>query len=134
VNEHEQAFVQEFILLHRRDRYIQLFGSSKKRSKLRDRLAHALVRDLDPRHVYDERAMPDAVAKELSRRLRRAGELEAPCYVMSEDVTLDEQDMTLGQAEKDWDTLSAIVISVLPGKLAFYRPERPSKNYVLLKG
>jgi len=92
-------------------------------------MAHALVDDLDSRYVHDESSLPEDVAKEVRHLLGQARE----CYIMSEDRTLDGHEMTLGQAEAKWDALVAIMISVVPGKLVYYRPERPSKNYVLLK-
>jgi hypothetical protein len=133
VNEHEQAFVQEFVLSQRRNRYIHLLSSAKKRRTFRNRMAHALVGDLDSRFLYDEDALPDDAKKRIDRLLNQFGRSSAPCHTMCEVEMLDGQDLTLGEAEAKWDFLSGLIISVVPGKLIYYRPERPNKNYVLLK-
>jgi hypothetical protein len=108
-------------------------SSPKQRSKFSNRIDHALIRDLDSRFLYYQDALPDDKAKRIRRLLGRAGQLQAQCHVMSSDGTIDGQDMSLGQAEAEWDWQAGILISVVPGKLVYYRPERPSKNYVLLK-
>lgn len=133
VNEHEQAFVQELVLPHRRDKYLHLMSSAKHRSKFRNRIAHALIRDLDSRFLYDEDKLPDEAVKKIHRLLGQVASLKAQCYIVCEDEILDGEEMTLGQAEARWDALCGIIISVVPGKLVYYRPERPGKNYVLLK-
>jgi hypothetical protein len=40
---------------------------------------------------------------------------------------------TRAEAEARWDALCGILISVVPGKLVVYRPERPNDNYLLFK-
>ena len=132
MNEHEQAFVKEFISTPRRDRYAGLLSSEKRRSIFRNRIAHALVRDLDARYLFEEDNLAPGTADTI-RRLIQAKEKNSLCLVMCEDTALDGQEMTLEEAERQWDSLCGIVISVVPGKLVYYRPERPSSNYVLLK-
>jgi hypothetical protein len=108
-------------------------SSTKQRSKFRNRIAHALIDDLDSRFVYDEDSIPDDAVKKLHPLLVQVGKLRAQCYIMCEVETLDRQQMTLERAEAEWDSLSGIIISVVPGRLIYYRPERPSTNYVLFK-
>jgi hypothetical protein len=133
MNEHERAFVKEFITPRRRDRYFQLLSAVKRRGKFRNRIAHALVLDLDSRYLHEEDDLAENIANTIRHLLERAGHANASCYVMCENATLDAQEMTLGKAEAEWDALCGIIISVVPGNLVYYRPERPGKNYVLLK-
>jgi hypothetical protein len=133
MNLHEQALVTEFISAHRRDRYLLLLSSAKRRGTFRNRIAHALLWDLDARYLHEENNLATNLANAIQRLLERAGKANAPCHVMCEDTALDGQEMTLGEAEQRCNGLCGIIISVVPGKLVYYRPEPPSKNYVLLK-
>jgi len=132
MNEHEQAFVKEFISPQRRDRYIGFFSSTKRRSKFRNRIAHALLRDLDARYLFEEDKLVLTTANAV-RHLLQSKQRNTRCYVMCEDTALDGQEMTLEEAERQWDSLCGIIISIVPGKLVYYRPERPSENFILLK-
>jgi hypothetical protein len=133
MNEHEQAFVAAFVLSERRERYFSLLSSVKRRAKFRLRIAHHLVHDLDSRYLYSEDNLPEEVSIKIRRLLEHLGQLSVTSYIMCEDSALDGQEMTLGKAEAEWDALCGIIISVIPGKLVYYRPERPNENYVLLK-
>ena len=132
MNEHEKAFVNEFISAQRRERYFGFLASNKRRKILRNRIAHALFHDLDARYVYEENNLTADTANTI-QRLLKASEENPLCYVMCEDQALDGQELTPYEAERRWGALSGIVISVVPGQLVYYRPERPSDNYVLLK-
>jgi hypothetical protein len=131
MNEHEQAFIASFVSSARRERYFHLLSSAKQRTKFRFRMAHALARDLDARYLYVEDQLPPDVSDLIRRLLKQVGGLNAQCYIMCENIPLDGQEATIAGAERQWDSLSAIIISVVPGALAYYRPERPNKNYVL---
>jgi hypothetical protein len=133
VNQHEQAFVTEFISSARRDRFILLLSSPKQRRKFRDRIAHALIHDLDPRYAHHEGSLPANLAGKIDRLFRKVDQSGARCSVMCEDESLDGREMTFAEAEARWDALCGILISVVPGKLVVYRPERPNDNYLLFK-
>ncbi len=94
-------------------------------------MTHALARDLDAKYLYVEDELPSDVSDLIRRLFKQVGGINACCYIMSENIPLDGQVTTLVKAEGQWDSLSAIIISVVPGRLVYYRPERPNKNYVL---
>jgi len=134
MNEHEKQFVASFVVSKRRERFFAFFSSPKKRAKLIGRLAHTLLNDLDERYVYVEDKLPKSEADRIRRLAQSVNGTGRECYVLAEQQELDGKELSFDQAQSDWDKLSAIIISVIPGKLAFYRPERPSDNYVLLRG
>jgi hypothetical protein len=131
MNEHEQGFVARFVSSPRRERYFHLLSSAKQPTKFHLRTAHALGRDLDARYLYVEDELLPDVSNLIRRLLDQVGGLNAKCYIICENIPLDGQQTTLAEAERQWDSLSAIIISVVPGKLVYYRPERPSENYIL---
>lgn len=128
MNEHESAFVNAFVLSNRRARYLSLLDSGKGQSKFRDRLSGALLRDLDRRYLFKD----EDVASGAATLIRELGG-NPVSFVWAEDPDLHRKFMTLDAAMSSWDSLSGIVISILPGRLAYYRPERFSSNYTLFR-
>jgi hypothetical protein len=133
MNEHERAFVVSFMLPKRKERYLGFLSSHKHRSKFIGRMAHKLLDDLDERYVREQEKLSKTEAERIQHLIYAADESGRVCYVVSEQPELDGKEMSFDQAQSGWDQSSAIIISVIPGKLAFYRPERPSEDYVLLR-
>lgn len=132
MNEHEQAFVKKFISAQRQDRYFSLLSSARRRSKFRNRISHALFFDLDRRYLYEVNDLAPDITDSIRHLLSGNGS-ESLCHVMCDDADLDGKEMTFEEAECQWDALCGIIISIVPGQLVYYRPERPNKNYVLLR-
>lgn len=114
------------------ERYVGLLMSPKRRGIFRDRICHALIHDLDPRYVFLENELPEEISRSV-RSVMAKVPADSKCSVMSEYSDLDGLEMTLDEAERRWDAMSAILISVVPGQLVYYRPEPISQNYILFK-
>lgn len=119
--EHLEALIESFVVPERRDRYLFLARTPKRRTELTNRLAH--WRDFDARRATtlptEAQASPAAVTRFLTAR-------GAPpsCYVLSEWRDYDGQVMPLA------DAAAAIVgrgmgtvLSCIPGRLAYYESE-----------
>ena len=118
---HLEALIEAFVLPERRDRYLFLARTPKRRTELTNRLAH--WRDFAPHRAAalprDAHASPAAVARFLETQ-------GAPrsCYVLSEAREYDGRVMPLV------DAAAAVVgrgmgsvLSCIPGRLAYYESE-----------
>lgn len=126
MNEHEHAFVTAFIVAERRERYLTLLSNPKRRAKILNRLNHHLDfnRSLATELGYGS---PDSLAEFLE-----AKGAKATCYVIADNRKLDGQELPL--AEACWHAFTdgfGIVLSCVPGQLAFYRPEAPGPGFIL---
>jgi hypothetical protein len=115
--EHEAEFVRAFIIPKRRERWSSL-SNPKRRSKLLGRLDHHAALDLDPRYqlqlVEDADRLLEAVISQLTPR--------RGCHFIggrSDGMTMDLHD-ALRQAS-GWQL--GTIISVDPGRFAYYEPE-----------
>jgi hypothetical protein len=128
VEQHEEAFVNAFILREKRPRYRQFLASGKRRPEVLDRLNHGPDIDWTTAAVVppDQRS---AAAVETLLRQRGAG---ATCHVIADGLELDGRQAPLGQAlavavDHQW----AVVLSCVPGHLAFYKEEAPGNWWLL---
>ncbi|MDO9026356.1 MAG: hypothetical protein Q7U87_00590 [bacterium] len=125
---HEEPFVTAFIVKDKKQRYLELFKTTKGRIKVNKCLAHNP--DIDNRYMFkvpNSEQTPDKIFKLLKSK-------NAPeyCHVISEDTTIDNMDLLL----KDALFLilgkgSGTIISCIPGKLAYYEGEDPQERYIL---
>lgn len=115
VRVHEEAFVASFIVHERRERYLSQLRSIKKRAAFLDRLNHRFVHDLDSRFIAASPSLPETSDATM-------------CCVMASESKFDRQLVTPEVVEEL--LLSAnfgIVVSFIPGKLAVYKDEVPSR-------
>ena len=129
VNEHEIGFVSSFIIPERRERYLSLLCNPKRRGKLLDRLNHA--QDIDLSHA--RQMPPGCLGKSVVILLESMGASES-CYVIADASEMDGQTLPLGEAL--WRTSVhgfGVVLSLVPGRLCFYKPESPTPGYILEK-
>jgi hypothetical protein len=126
-NEHEIGFVSSFVIRERWDRYLALLGNPKRRGKLLNRLNHA--QDIDPSLA---RPVPlGCVAESLAVLLEKLGAGET-CYVIADASDMDGRTLPLREAL--WRVSVhgfGVVVSCLPGRLCFYKPESPTPGFIL---
>ncbi len=127
MNEHEVAFVMAFIIRERHERYLSLLGNPKRRSKLLNRLNHA--QDID---FSLARQMPPACSGEsLAGLLKRLGAGDT-CHVIADSSEMDGHTLPLREALWRASCLGfGVVLSCLPGRLCFYKPESPTPGFIL---
>jgi hypothetical protein len=125
---HEEAIVRTFFARSKRDRFVTLLGSPKKkgRQKALNDLNHFY--GFDPRFVTELPSNADVLAILQSRG--------APenCYVVSDVLALDGREMLLAEALKaaeleGWGT----IIGCIPGQLAYYHGEEGEQRLLLEK-
>ncbi len=129
VNEHEIGFVSSFIIPERRERYLSLLGNRKRRGKLLNRLNHS--QDVDQSLARPVQSSCDA--ESLAVLLEKLGAGET-CYVIADASDMDGQTMNLREAV--WRASVhgfGVVVSCLPGRLCFYKPESPTSGFILEK-
>ncbi len=127
VNEHEIGFVSSFIIPERRERYLSLLGNPKRRGKVLDRLNHS--QDID--FSLARPVPPGCVGESLAALLKQMGASET-CHVIADASEMDGQTMELTEAL--WRASVhgfGVVLSCLPGRLCFYKPESPTTGYIL---
>jgi hypothetical protein len=124
----EAAFVRAFILPERQDRWLSGLGSKKHREKMLHRLADS--RDLRPDRMTPlSRALSSSEA--IWKHLAALG-ANGPCHVISEIAELDGQDLPAQQAlEGCVGAGLGTVLSLIPGRLAYFEEEDPRKRWVL---
>ena len=120
-DQHLEALINAFVVPERRDRYLFLARTPRRRGELTNRLAH--WRDFDARRATalppEARTSPAAVAAFLA-----AHGAPNSCYVLSELREYDGQAMPLADA-----TAAVVgrgmgtVLSCIPGRLAYYESE-----------
>jgi hypothetical protein len=128
MSEHEAAFVRAFILPERQDRWLSGLASAKHREKMLHRLADA--RDLRADRMTPlEPALASGEA--LWKHLARLG-APGSCHVISEIEDLDGRDLPAVEAlEECVGTGLGTVLSLIPGRLAYFEEENPRKRWIL---
>lgn len=126
----EATFVKTFIARDRRERWLVLLSSEKKRHKLLARLPHIFDVDLDPRFVHNENDLAPDIAAQVDKVLRdwRKANLNQLCYILAPCSERDGQMMELSKVETDYSLTYGAVVIVIPDKLAYYRTERSNIN------
>ena len=128
LNEHEEAFVRAFIVKDKRARYRQLLQIPKRRRELLDRLNHSPDINFSlATHIPFGHYSVDAVMDLLKRK--GAGET---CYLMADESEYDGRELPLKVAVEyairhPW----GIILSCVPGCLAYYKMEEIGSAYLL---
>jgi hypothetical protein len=127
--EHEIGFISSFIIPKRRERYLSLLGNLKRRGKVLNRLNHSQDVDLS----LARQVPPGCIGESLAILLEQRGAGET-CYVIADASDMDGQTMNLREAL--WQSSVhgfGVVVSCLPGRLCFYKPESPTTGFILEK-
>ena len=126
--DHEQAFVHAFIEKSKQARYLQKLASPKHRRDFLSRLHHNL--DYDPR--FAAQVPPsEQTADLIYARLRELGAPEH-CHTIAAGSDLDGRKLPLREALGNVIGMGdGIVLSCVPGKLAYYESEDTNGRYIL---
>jgi hypothetical protein len=116
---HEEGAVK-FIDPRRQERYLGFLSNPKRREKFLGELAHCKA--LDPKWVVaimPNQQNPSSIANLLVSRGAPAN-----CWIISENSTLDAQEMELVKAlEETIGQDMGTFLSCIPGKLAYFENE-----------
>ena len=123
---HEEEVIKAFILPDRRERYLELLTTPKKRAKFIAQLPH--FKHLNPKFAFSipgkESNLPSLM------KLLAAKGAGPTCWVISEDRKLDGREMDLETALKETvGYRMGTIISCIPGKLAYFEDEED--RYIL---
>ena len=123
---HAEALIATFVKRNKRDRYREMLSDSEHRRKFTSKLAH--FDDFDPQYrlpFESSKLFADNIARELVKR-----KSPSVVYLISEDPTLDQQELPLGEAlTKVVGRGMGTVVSCIPGRLAFVETE--DERYIL---
>jgi len=125
---HEEAFVKAFLLSEKRARWAQYLGNAKRRKEVLHQLNHNLP--YAPALATEVPGQQDFPG-ELERLLKEKG-AGPTCHVIVDGLKIDGRELPLSEA------LHAIclnpfgaVLSCIPGRLAYYKPESPGPGIIL---
>ncbi|MDQ2798906.1 MAG: hypothetical protein M3Y13_04600 [Armatimonadota bacterium] len=122
----EEAFVHAFIVPDKRERYLQILASPRRREKVLRLLYHSL--DLIPARTTSI-ANRDHGIEPVEKLLRSKG-AGSMCYLISPERELDQKEMALREALETLITQDGVaIVCCLPGRLAYYKAEL--SQYVL---
>ncbi len=128
--DHETAFVKAFIKREKWARYLQLLANRKRREEILIRLDHKL--DYLPTfavEVPDDQDYPEPL-----ERLLRARGAPATCHVIANGLRIDGCEVSILEALNTVCMhMYGSVLSCIPGRLAYYRPEAPGHGVILAK-
>jgi hypothetical protein len=127
---HEEAFVHTFIIKTKQDRYLLKLASARHRRTFLSRLHHNL--DYVPQLA---RTIP--AEKQSSRQifalLRGLGAPDT-CHVIAANSELDGKELPLDEAlNAVVGDGNGVVLSCIPGQLAYYESEEQNGRFILEK-
>jgi hypothetical protein len=121
LNDHEEKFVQSFVVKSKSERIAVLLASHKRRKDFLKTLSH--FGDLEPKYAKCIPATQAHSPEEWLRLLRSKGAPEL-CWIISEDAKLDGREENLGDALRQ--TIGhgmGTVLSCVPGRLGYFEDE-----------
>ena len=126
--DHEAAFVEGFIASAKQARWAQFLSNPKRRKEILNQLNHNLpyIQDLGS-EVPGKQDFP----AELERLLKAKG-AGPTCHVIVDGLKIDGRELPLAEAltEVCMHEFGA-VLSCIPGRLAYYKPESPNRGVIL---
>jgi len=124
----ERALIESFVVPWKRERYVEMLTSPKRRKKFLRGLYH--FPDLDPRYCVAILPAVDGAAG-IAVLLRRLGAGDI-CHVISTDATLDGRSMPLDEALAQVAfSYEGTLISCIPGKLGYFEGENMGDRCIL---
>lgn len=128
--DHEQEFVRAFIVKAKQSRYLSKLASAKHRREFLSRLDHNL--DYDSR-FSNQIPRSEQTAAAVQATLQALGAPEH-CYAIAASADLDGRLLSLREAlESVLGMGKGVVLSCVPGKLAYYESEEVNGRYILLR-
>ncbi len=127
---HEKAFIETFIILSKKERYLFFIKSSKGRIKFLHKLDH--FNDLITSYVHQIPHNQQSITK-IEILLREKG-APAMCYSISLNREIDGQELSLKAAlEETVGRNIGTLLSCIPGKLVYMENEGFHERYILYK-
>jgi hypothetical protein len=125
---HEEAFVKGFITSEKQARWAQFLSNSKRRKEILNQLNHNLP--YIPTLGIEVPGKQDFPA-EIERLLKAKG--AGPiCHVIVDGLKIDGKELPLAQALNELCMHEfGGVLSCIPGRLAYYKPESPNHGIIL---
>jgi hypothetical protein len=126
--DHEAAFVKAFITSEKQARWAQFLANSKRREEILNQLNHNLPYIASfGTEVPGKQDFP----AELEKLLKAKG-AGPTCHVIVDGLKIDGRELPLAEAlnEVCMHEFGA-VLSCLPGRLAYYKPESPNRGVIL---
>ncbi len=125
--DHEQAFVETFVVPEKRARYAEFLRKPKRRGEITDRFCHFF--DFVPELATQ---VSRGTAQELASLLRSRGAGDMAHIIGGRDE-IDGQDLGLQQGlHAALADPSGVVVSCIPGRLALYIQEFPPGDTFIL--
>jgi len=124
----EEAFVKAFLTSEKRARFLQFLANPRRRKEILDKLNHDLpfMREFAST-VPGHQDFPE----ELEKLLQAKG-AEPTCHVIADGLKADGRELPLREA------LNLVclhpfgaILSCVPGRLAYYKPEAPEAGILL---
>ncbi len=125
---HEEAFVKAFIASAQRARWIHFLALPKRRQEILSRLNRHLpyVSELGT-EVPGDQDFPAGLEQLL--KSKGAG---PTCHIMVDGLRCDGRELPLAQALNEICLhRGGAILSCLPGRLAYYKPESPAPGILL---
>ena len=125
---HEAAFAKAFLPSEKRARFIQVLAQPRRRKEMLLQLnGHLPYLPAYATAVPGEQDFPDALLKLLTAK--GAG---PTCYVIVDGLKADGRELPLREALMLICLhRSGAILSCLPGRLAYYKPESPAPGVIL---
>jgi len=128
--DHEQTFVQAFVVKSKRARFLEKLASPKHRREFLSCLDHNLA--YDPEFAVQVPPWEQSAAL-VYAKLRELGAPEG-CHAIASRADLDGRQMPLREALRNVLGMGdGVVLSCIPGKLSYYESEDPNGRYILFR-
>jgi hypothetical protein len=125
---HEEAFAKAFIATDKQARWILFLSNPKRRSEILERLNHNLP--FNPAlgaEVHGNQYYPAGL-----EQLLKAMGAGPVCQVIADSMKIDGQELPLSVALSEIGSHGfGAVLSCVPGRLAYYKPESPGRGIIL---
>ncbi len=129
---HEVEYIKSFIIKDKKQRYYDLIRSKKGRLKIKSLLCHAHIADI----VDEFKFLLPTKNQMLSTILKilKSHNAKNTCQLIFESKIINNEEMELEDAlKKFFGQSSGIIISCIPGKLAYYEGEDTDERYIIKK-
>lgn len=129
---HEESLIKAFFLPGRRKRALIQLASARKRSQFLNRLPNLGFDFLDERFVRQLNGEEHCINTVLD--LLKSEGAHKNCYVISRWKDIDCREMSLHDAlMKVFESHGGTILSIIPGKLGYYKGEKIDKRYLLIR-
>jgi hypothetical protein len=126
----EEAVIRAFVVSQKRERYIELLRSPKRRREFLSQLYH--FHDFEPACLIPLKRSEESAEALLAVLRRQRATTE--CYVISANAELDGMSDELARViPRVYGQEEGTIVSCVPGRLAYYEGEPPQNRFILKK-